>query len=822
MAITAIPTLTIHIDMMLMPRRRRTKKASYAKLEVPTSTFIPYEYHWDRETIVTHKKEFLQIIKLEGFSFETADDEDVDMKKMVRNSLLKSMADGTYAVWFHTIRRRQSAYPGGRQPPGFPTYLDKKWREKHHSKDSYVNELYITVIRKPDTKGAAKIHHFMKKASDVSSKASSIESMRDSYKELAEAVNRLVATMKDYGARLLTTYETEHGTFSEPMEFLGKLVNCGFSQPMRFHHEKIATALPIYRLYFGDRAVEVAGGPRKRYGGIISIKEYAPATAAGLLDGFLQLPFEFVISQSYTFHNRSVNINRMQIRQRRMMAAEDAAISQIAEISDALDMAMSGHVAFGPHHMTVMCYEESLPELEKVLSLAIAELVNLGINPVREKFVMEPAYWAQLPANFDCIARGSDISTMNLAGFASMHNYPTGKIANNHWGDAVTVFDTSSGTPYFFNFHARDVGHTTIIGPTGAGKTVLLNFLCAQAQKFNCRIFFFDKDRGAEIFIRAISGKYTIIEPGKKCNFNPLQLPDTPENRTFIAEWLHTLVTVHDEPFTAEDMERINEAVAGNFKLSRKDRMLRNIAAFLGMEGPGTMATRLKMWHSGGPYSGLFDNETDVVDFSIGNAFGFEMGEVLRERMSLEPTLLYLFHRISLSLDGTPTVIVLDEAWALIDNKIFAGRIRDWLKTLRKLNGMVVFATQSVEDASNSAISETLIQQTATQIFLPNPKATDAYKRAFMVTDREFNLLKTTDPASRYFLVKQGKDVVVARIDLSGMDDVVNILSARAETIVILDEIRARVGDAPEAWMPLFQEKVKLEKEKFASKETKR
>ena len=109
-----------------------------------------------------------------------------------------------------------------------------------------------------------------------------------------------------------------------------------------------------------------------------------------------------------------------------------------------------------------------------------------------------------------------------------------------------------------------------------------------------------------------------------------------------------------------------------------------------------------------------------------------------------------------------------------------------------------------------------------TQIFLPNPKATDAYKKAFMVSDREFNLLKTTDPGSRYFLVKQGKDVVVARIDLSGMDDVINVLSARAETVSILDEVRAEVGDAPEAWMPLFQARVRLEREKLTTKESKK
>ena len=226
-------------------QRRKTQKAAYARLEVPTATFVPYKCHWDRETIITEKKEFMQIIKLDGFSFETADDEDVDMKKMVRNSLLKSMADGTFAVWFHTIRRRQSAYPGGRQPAGFAAHVDKLWHEKHHSKDSYVNELYISVVRKADTKGAAKIHHFLKKASEAGNKNAQNIAMRDAQKELAEVISRLCATLMDYGARVLTTYENEHGTFSEPMEFLARLVNCGFSQPMRFTATNLAHCLPI-------------------------------------------------------------------------------------------------------------------------------------------------------------------------------------------------------------------------------------------------------------------------------------------------------------------------------------------------------------------------------------------------------------------------------------------------------------------------------------------------------------------------------------------------------------------------------------------------
>ncbi|SCV66014.1 Type IV secretion system protein virB4 [Anaplasma phagocytophilum] len=185
------------------------------------------------------------------------------------------------------------------------------------------------------------------------------------------------------------------------------------------------------------------------------------------------------------------------------------------------------------------------------------------------------------------------------------------------------------------------------------------------------------------------------------------------------------------------------------------------------------------------------------------------MGYLLKDPMALAPTLLYLFHKISISLDGTPSMIILDEAWALIDNPVFAPRIKDWLKVLRKLNTFVIFATQSVEDASKSQISDTLVQQTATQIFLPNLKATSAYRDVFMLTEREYSLIKYTDPGTRFFLVKQGVSAVVARIDLRGLDDTINVLSGRAETVAILREIMEEVGNDPNVWLPIFYQRVK-------------
>jgi type IV secretion system protein VirB4 len=406
------------------------------------------------------------------------------------------------------------------------------------------------------------------------------------------------------------------------------------------------------------------------------------------------------------------------------------------------------------------------------------------------------------------MARRSTVNTLNIASFASFHNYPTGKRDGNHWGNALTVLNTSSGTPYFFNFHIRDVGHTMIVGPTGAGKTVLLNFLCAQAQKFRPKLFFFDKDRGAEIFVRSIGGIYIIPSASKVSGFNPFQLADTLENRSFLVEFLKALISTDSKSIPAHEVDRINEAVAGNFKIPQEKRRLRNLAPFMGLMGPGTIAGKLAKWHSNGSHAKLFDNELDLIDLNASRTFGIEMAHILQDKEAIGPVLLYLFHRIQNSISGEPTMIVLDEAWALIDNPVFAPKIKDWLKVLRKLNAMVVFATQSVEDATKSDISDTLVQQTSTQIFLPNLKATTVYRSVFRLSEREFNLVRTTDPSSRFFLVKQDNDGVVAKIDLSGMEEFINVLSGRIETVALLDEIMSEVGEDPKDWLPIFNEKL--------------
>jgi len=778
------------------------------KREISVSRFVPYKCHWNHNTIITKNDELIKIIKVKGFSFETADDEEIDLRKNARNNFFKGMSDGRFSIYFHTIRRSQKAFPEGDIHNIFAKTVNDKWKQRNNSNISFVNEHYITIIRGRERGAVGKIQSIIERFKNINPKVRWERQMQEAYADLEEVAVRVSTGLSSYGSEMLGLVERKDGIFSEMLEFLCRIVNCNYSQPIAPPSMQISDYIGISKLFFHKNYIEIHHIDCIKYAAVISLKEYRPTTYGGMLDNFMKLPYELIISQSFSFIDKMFAISAMQLQQRRLTQAEDVAKSQIGEIDNALDDAMSGRIAFGDHHLTILVIEDSLQQLEKAASQCIVAFSNCGIMGVRERINMEPAYWGQLPGNGNFIVRKSVINTLNVASFASFHNYPSGKRDGNHWGDAVTVFNTASGTPFFFNFHVRDVGHSMVIGPTGAGKTVLLNFLCAQAQKFNCRLFFFDKDHGAEIFIRAINGVYIKPQRSVSSGFNPLQLKNNSQNRAFLIEWFCALVDPKNEGLPPEDMDKINQAVKGNYNLKQKDRTLKNIIPFLGIGGPGTLAGKMEIWHSGGSHSTLFDNEEDVIDFSLGNNFGVEMGAVLDDPRSLAPVLLYLFHRINSALDGTPTMIVLDEAWALISNKIFAPKIKNWLKVLRKLNTFVVFATQSVEDASKSEISDTLVQQTATQIFLPNLRATSAYRDVFMLSEREMILVKNTDPASRFFLLKQDNQGVIARINLVGMDDEISVLSGRAETVEILKEIINEVGDDPEDWLEIFYRRV--------------
>jgi len=322
-----------------------------------------------------------------------------------------------------------------------------------------------------------------------------------------------------------------------------------------------------------------------------------------------------------------------------------------------------------------------------------------------------------------------------------------------------------------------------------------------QAQKFAPRTILFDKDRGAEVFVRGIGGRYSRIAAGQPSGFNPLALPDTPVNRAFLRDWLAVLLQAQGAEELATIAGAVDAAYANDPSLRRLGHF-RELLAGARRPQPGDLASRLEAWIAGGEHGWLFDNAVDRLDLSA-RVIGFDMTALLESPRLRTPVMMYLFHRIEERLDGTPSMILIDEGWKALDDEVFAARIRDWLKTLRKRNALVGFATQSARDALDSRIATALVEQTATMVFMPNARArAEDYCDGFGLTGHELDLIRTLPAHSRCFLIRQADASVVVRLDLSGMPEVLTVLSGRESIVRRLDTLREHYGDEPAAWYP--------------------
>ena len=779
--------------------------AAFVAREVSAGVHLPYARHIDDVTIETRDGLLLQTIRLGGLLFETADSGELNYRAELRDAMLRALGSSRFAIYHHVVRRRAEVALDDAFPDDFSERLNDRWSHKLSGKQLFVNELFLTIVRRPLQGNVGIIDRVQnwlgqatqRNAARLAQEKHALDTARDA----------VVAALGAYDPHVLTRYDTAHGHRSEPLEFLSYLFNADM-RPVAVPSGDLGHHLPVRRISFGKDTVELGpSGPMpRRFVALVSIKDYPARTMPGMFDELYRLPFEINVSQSFALVERREALGRMNLAWRRMQSTEDEALSLRQELEQAKDEVAAGRAGFGEHHTTIAVHADSLEALDNHVAEIIAMMADLGINAVREDIALEPTFWAQFPGNFRYIARRGLVSTTNFAGLASLHNFPVGKLNGNHWGQAVTLFETTAAGPYFFNFHQHDLGNFTIIGPSGSGKTVVLNFLLAQARKFNPRIIFFDKDRGAELFIRALGGRYDRLRPDARSGLNPLQLPNTAENRLFLMEWIALLAGSLDNA----EAQQVRDAIGTNFSQPKNKRRLRYfVELFRGADKPRSddLYARLKPWWGDGERAWLFDNETDTTDLAA-DTIGFDMTAILDDPVSRTPAMLYFFHRVEERLDGQPAIIVIDEGWKALDDDVFIRRIKDWEKTIRKRNGLVGFATQSAQDALESKIASAIIEQAATQIFMINPKArAEDYIQGFGLSPHEFDLVRTLPDTSHCFLIRHGKESVVARLDLSGEKDLLTILSGRESTVRIFDDIVSKTGPDPANWLHILLEK---------------
>ena len=775
--------------------------------DAPVAAFVPLSSHVAEDVVKTTGGDYLIAWQLGGLPFVGREEWDLEHRHATFNRMLQALRAPDFAnvaFWTHDIRRRRRIRGGGRFRNAFNQALSDAYFEKLSGAETLQNELYLTLIYRP----VVAARRLMERSADLGRLRAAEQQAVARVHELAGNVE---AVLRDYSPRRLGMYGRDNGVvFSEVLELYGYVLN-RVDEPVPVLSAPIADHLPASRHTFSSRTGDfVVSSPSggHQYGAILNIKEYADATWPGILNGLKFLGFEYVLTQSFSPMGRQDALRVLDRTRGMMVSSGDRAVSQIVELEQAMDQLASGNFVLGEYHFSLAVHADTQQSLSRCVAEARAELSNAGFISAKEDLAVAPAFYAQLPANWRFRTRLANLSSLNFLGLSPLHNFASGKQSGNPWGECVTTLQASNGQPYYFNFHAthpaedsqgeKALGNTLVIGKSGTGKTALVNFLLAQAQKLDPppAVFFFDKDRGAEIFVRACGGTYLALENGRPTGFNPLQCECSEANVQFLAQLVKLLAGKAD--YTAREDEEIFRAVAGVLDAPMHLRSLANLQKSLPNTGDDGVYARLRKWTEGQSLGWVFDNPVDSIELDRANIIGFDYTDILDNAEVRVPVIHYLLHRLEGIIDGRRLIYVMDEFWKILEG---GGALKDFArnkqKTIRKQNGLGIFATQSPEDALASDIAASLVEQTATLVLLPNPSASRKdYVEGLKLTEAEYRVVVALDERSRSFLVKQGHASAVCRLDLEGLDDILAVISASTDNIAVMHEVLARQAAA--------------------------
>src|SRR6266403_516415 len=394
--------------------------------------------------------------------------------------------------------------------------------------------------------------------------------------------------------------------------------------------------------------------------------------------------------------------------------------------------------------------DEKLRLVEKVIQGRDFTCMIETVNAVE-------AWLGSLPGHVYANVRQPPISTMNLAHMIPLSAVWAGEPRDQHFkAPPLFLAKTEGSTPFRFSLHVGDVGHTLVVGPTGAGKSVLLALMALQFRRYpNSQIFAFDFGCSVRAATIAMGGDWHDIggvlsgESTEFVELQPLAAIDDTSERGWAAEWIIAILGRERIEVTPEAKDHLWSALTSLASAPIQERTLTGLCVLL---QSNALKRALQPYCLGGPYGRLIDAEFERL--GEGSVQVFETDGLIGTAVA-PAVLSYLFHRIEGRFDGRPTLLIIDEGWLALDDKEFAGQLREWLKTLRKKNASVVFATQSLADIDGSAIAPAIIESCPTRILLPNDRAIEpqimTIYRRFGLNDRQIEILARAIPKRDYY-----------------------------------------------------------------------
>jgi type IV secretion system protein VirB4 len=772
--------------------------------------FIPYDCHINPHTLLTKNGELLQTIKIasntSGLDYEGGNTDEhmanINVREIVRRALMENVTSPKCSFWIHTMRKRKNISYSTPMAGGFDAYVHDRWQQKNAWKYQYYNEVYVTLLMDGQSAELLDKRHMQDVLIPSKNRQFRNRYIDNVCAELETVIERIMDDIRPYynvqrlgiTERIPDNGEIELSQpifYSEPMEFLSTVLTMQTTKCPLLELD-LSEALATHATIFGFNALETKDTHgKRRFGAIMTLKQYRELTP-DTVDRILQAPMEFIITQSFNFIPAAQALQPYQEQKEIFSMSEDEECMVASGLYEMFRSNKKNPTDFCHYQTTIAVMVDEYKLLDAEVAKIQALFSEIGLITIREDIRLEECFWSQLPGNFEFIRRHEVINTSRAGGFCRLNRFPNGIEKGNHWGDAVTLMPTFVNSPYFFNFHVQDNGHSVVFDFNAfndhSGNT-LLNFLLCETRKYNGNLFVFDRYNSAELFFDRLDADYHHFGEARPSyakgqtehglNLNPFVLEPTPRNLSFLLAWSTTLVSP-DQPLTAESKENLRFAIEKTYADAPEMRSMVRMVDHLAEHDMYMAQEFVKLGHDG-MFNGLV-GANENLDLTK-PVHGFAMDTTIQNKSWVIPVFSYLMHRIINALDGRPTIIVLHEAWDLLENSFFAPRLESLLDMLQQNNVMVVFTTRKPFQITELATFDMIMSRCQTRIYIPDDINHQYVSQKLGLNENDKKLLLRMERQNGNFLLKQQNESIALKVDLRDLEDIYSIMCNDAKSL---------------------------------------
>ena len=756
---------------------------------------IPYSTHITKDIVITKEQQYISTWVIDGVFFDMVDENYLSNEKEALNTLIRSLSSENISIYIHSAMlpysdRLDYEYTSPYLSDFADTYYDGIDKASLH-----ITLRYITIVYTPLT-NSIQMSSFTKLKLEKREKE-----VKKFIFQMEEISKKITTGLSKYGAKRLGIYYEDNKKYSTQLEFFNfliagkftkvKVLNTTIDEYLTGEAKNLKFNKGMMKIEYNDNSV--------RYAQSLEIQEFCSETYIGILNDLLASQISYIITQSFVPMIKRDSKKSLSRQRGRLAGTQDDGISQIEDLTTALDQLIGDKISFGEYHFSILVYADSIEKVKDDTKYIANKLEEIGHLITHSDIAFPATYFAQFPSNLDLRPRVNPISSRNFADFISFHSYPLGRRDNNNWGQAVSILNTPSNQPYYLNVHQTDkendfnkftLGNSLVIGQSGTGKTAFLNFLLNMMMKYNQKdtfpkkmpekyksffAIYLDMKYGAMTNILLAGGEYIILKNGEPTGFNPFMCEYNQKNVRKL-EVLIKIMIGEEIRLSPADNQKITDAI--NFIMTEfdiKDRkypislLLENIDEDINKEY--SIKEALKLWKKGEKYGWVFDNEVDNFITSNNNLIGIDGTEFLDDADVNSAMSYYIIWRVMDIMDGRRFGLWIDEAWKWIDNNYISDEIKAKLKTNRSQNNFIILGVQSVEDFLQNKNSRAIIEQSASLFLFANPKAIeDDYIKGLTCSESEYLRVKGFNKTDYNFLIKRDEESIVATLDFSNMN----------------------------------------------------